>query len=171
MSVEENKAILRKLHEELNKGNHDIVDETFSPNAIRHIHEGTKDFKTIKEDAVKRWGPGKGNEAVIDDMIAEGDRVALWGTGRREGKCDLHFCFIVRFSEGKIAETWNMISLQSGHLAPFPLPPIGKNNITKSNVIFALPIAQAGLFVSKAGMSYLSDHLLLRWTWDTRGAA
>lgn len=32
MTVEENKAIIRKVDEEFNKGNYDVIDECFSDN-------------------------------------------------------------------------------------------------------------------------------------------
>ena len=53
MSVEENKAILKKLIEELDKGNVDVWDELVSPNAVRHAHDGDKDFKAMKLGTIR----------------------------------------------------------------------------------------------------------------------
>ena len=116
MSVEENKAVLKKFFEESNKGNIDAIDEAHSPDYVHHWHGGTKDFEEVKE-----MGRGfLGTTFSVDDMIAEGDRVALWGTVSREGKDDSHWCWIYRFSGGKIVETWNMISLQGSEKGMLP---------------------------------------------------
>ena len=111
MSAEENKEVIRKFFEELGKGNLDIVDEVYSPNLVRHWHEGTKNFKDIKQQVTKH----KGKITIsIDEMIAEGDRIASWHTyTRKEDGEKFNMCFIYRFSGGKIAEEWNMLSLQS----------------------------------------------------------
>ena len=36
MSAEENKAVIRRLAEAVNKGNLDAVDEIFAPDYVRH---------------------------------------------------------------------------------------------------------------------------------------
>ena len=112
MSTEKNKAILRKLHEELNKGNIDAYDESFSPDHINRFHGGSKTSAEQKDT----WNRGfilRKGDIFIDEMIAEGDRVATWVTVKREGERDKHSCAIYRFSDGKIVESWNMVSIQS----------------------------------------------------------
>ena len=122
MSTEKNKAILRKLHEELNKGNIDAYDESFSPDHINRFHGGSKTSAEQKDT----WNRGfilRKGDIFIDEMIAEGDRVAAWMTIMKiEGKGDKNGCAIYRFSGGKIVESWNMISIQSegkGAVLPF----------------------------------------------------
>ena len=109
MSAEENKAIVKKAIEERNKENFDAWREMFAPDFVRHLHEGQrKNLDEVTANELTGW------HFTVDDMIAEGDRVAVWGTMKKEGKDDYHWCFILRFSDGKFAEDWNMISIQSG---------------------------------------------------------
>ena len=119
MSAEENKAVIRKLYEELSKGNMDAYDEAFFPDHVHHFHGGTKTSSEQKE----AWSRVIGGGTLVDDMIAEGDRVAAWMTIMKiEGKGDKNGCAIFRFSGGKIVESWNMISIQSegkGAVLPF----------------------------------------------------
>ena len=121
MSVEENKAIVKRYHEGLNKGNVSITNELVSPDFVRHGAKGavTRDFKNLKELQEKISKVERGI-LITDDMIAEGDRIAWWGTLKSEGKADRHLCFIIRFSGGKIVEDWNMIRMQSGSFGYLP---------------------------------------------------
>ena len=89
-------------------GINDMKDR-FTPDFVHHYKGGEKKFG---DNSPK---PGRTN--IIDEMIAEGDRVAVWTTSKREGADDGHMCSIWRLSEGKIAESWNMTSLQ-GHMQP-----------------------------------------------------
>ena len=112
MSVEENKAIVKKAFEEANKGNIDAWAEAYSPNLVRHTGRGgskTRDFESIKEQVEKAYEEGA--TWVLDDMMAEGDRIALW-MGFKMGEIDEHYCFISRFSGGKIVEEWDMTAIQ-----------------------------------------------------------
>ena len=49
MSIEENKAIIKKFDEEMAKDNIDIADEVYSPNFVHHNAKGTMNFEEIKE--------------------------------------------------------------------------------------------------------------------------
>ena len=102
MSVEENKAILKKLFE----GNEDIFDEAFSPSIRHHWSDGKPQVKTF-EELKEMYRSSLGRSFTIDEMMVEGDRVAIWLTFG-----DKHACFIYRFSDGKIVESWNMVSIQ-----------------------------------------------------------
>jgi steroid delta-isomerase-like uncharacterized protein len=118
MSTEENKALVRHYFEELNKGNLDVIDETFSTNfvnqdssnpEVRSIEEYKQwlvEMKTAFPDA--HW--------TVEDPIAEGDKVVvrdtfqgthqgLWldidPTGRQVTVTSIHF---FRIQDGKIVE-------------------------------------------------------------------
>ena len=122
MTTEQNKAIFLRFMDELRKGNLDIIDEVCSsdfafhspnlPNWARGL-EGARKLATygsmLYRDA----------HGTLDDIIAEGDRVAVrWtitGTSigeRRPGIPDYGEKVAVgamswyRFVDGKIAEDW-----------------------------------------------------------------
>jgi steroid delta-isomerase-like uncharacterized protein len=141
MSVEDNKALVRRFGEAMNSRQLDALDEIVAPDFIRHCQatpevdvrslEGFKEF--LRQDA-----------AVFPDsvqtarhVVAEGDLVAVWATyeGTQRGpmgpfpasgrRMRLDFAAILRIEKGKIAEmwvTWDNVSglAQLGH---FPLAP------------------------------------------------
>ena len=113
MSTEENKAILQRYFEEMNKGNVEVMNEIVSQNVVRHWKPGvTWDFGHTKETH-ERIFKEQGRTNVVDEMLAEGDRIMAWMT-LKGGKSDRHFCFLYRFSDGKIAEEWNLIGMKGG---------------------------------------------------------
>jgi steroid delta-isomerase-like uncharacterized protein len=121
---EQNKAIVRHVHEEMAKGNVAVFDEVLKSDYVRHCQamppdllelHGTEQFKAFIKEFL---------EAVpdvhdtIDLMIAEGDKVAyvttMTGTQTGQmgplppsGKEFTSINIIIhRFENGKIAETW-----------------------------------------------------------------
>jgi predicted ester cyclase len=80
MSAEENKAVIRRLIEEVyNEGNLDVVDELVAPDLFDHAavpehQHGIDGFKHVIE-WVRDISPDVHYE--IDDIIAEGDKVAV----------------------------------------------------------------------------------------------
>jgi predicted ester cyclase len=90
MSEEENKAVVRRFVEEMDKGNLDVADELVSPDAEDHSPmPGTPTRGPAAPKAV--WSmllqafPGAQNEVL--DMLAEGDKVVIRSrfTGRHDG--------------------------------------------------------------------------------------
>jgi len=76
MSLEENKAIVRRFIEELNKRNIAIMDELVAPDMVHPTlqvrgPENYKPFETALWKAFPDW-----HETILD-MIAEGDKVWL----------------------------------------------------------------------------------------------
>lgn len=136
MSIEENKAIVRRWNEELhNKGNVDIVDELADANYINHAdgsdREGFKRY-WLATDAVF-----SDRSIAIEDLIAEGDKVVIrWtlkathtgeymgvpATGKQWGMKGIS---IYRLANGKIVEDWSA-SDQLGLMQQLGLiPPMG----------------------------------------------
>lgn len=140
---EQNKAVVRHVHEEIAKRNPAVFDEALTANYIRHCQamppglqelHGTKQFKAfIKEflEAVPDL------HETIDLMIAEGDKVAYITTmtGTQTGPMgglpasgksfSVVNLIIHRLENGKIAETWvswdNVAMLtQLGFFPPTP---------------------------------------------------
>lgn len=74
MSLEKNKAIVRRLNEELNKQNIDIMDELVAPDFVDNTIglKGLKDFKQFYAALLKGFSDFNG---TIESIIAEGDKV------------------------------------------------------------------------------------------------
>jgi predicted ester cyclase len=126
MSTQENKATIYRLAEERNKGNLNVIDECFAENFIRYgqgvpnmDREGYKRFCFM---ILKGYPDIRFN---IDDMVAEGDKVAFrWtmtgtNTGEFLGKPPTgeHITYtedyFVRFVQGKIVEFSNLAAIPS----------------------------------------------------------
>jgi predicted ester cyclase len=121
MSTEENKALVRRFYEEIDRGNLEAMDELVAEDYIDHSpppfpvgpgREGLKDaFKLF-------WGATPGRH-VIEDQIAEGDRVVtrLTAFGKHEGdlpgaprtgnEMQMTAVTIHRIANGKLAEKWS----------------------------------------------------------------
>jgi hypothetical protein len=93
MSTEEIKALERRLFEETNKGKTSamaVIDELYDANIVLHCPRGKdicglKDFKRANEESFSEIPDA---HSTIDDMIVEGDKVAvrLTMTGTYSGK-------------------------------------------------------------------------------------
>ncbi len=122
---EENKAVVQRWFDEVwNKGRAESIDEMFAADGIAHgLSEdpghpitGPKEFKPFHE--VFR-GAFPDIEVVIEDMIAEEDKVAARCSvrGKHEGghlgiaashtPVDFTGITIVRIRDGQIVEAWN----------------------------------------------------------------
>ena len=122
MSTEENKAIVSRLFEELNKGNLDILDQIFAPDFVNHHpapgmtpdKEGVKQFIANMHNTFPdyRWN--------VEDLIAEEDKVVyrftmhgtdtggIMGMPPTGKKVVVEAIGIQRFSNGKVTERWNI---------------------------------------------------------------
>ncbi len=121
MSTEENKAVIRRLVEEVyNAGNLDAVDELVAPDVFNHPavaehRHGIDSFKHVME-WVRDISPDVHYE--IDDIIAEGDKVAVRMTqsGTHTGPIrgipptgksfSVDYVHWFRLAGGKVAELW-----------------------------------------------------------------
>ncbi len=123
MSAEESKAIMRRFWEVWEQGNVELLDELLAPEYINHTlaapdlpsgPQGVKEVVSIFRSGIPDL------KVVIEDMIAEGDKVVvrytlegthdgeLFGvppTGRR---LSIKSISIERVSEGKIREHWRI---------------------------------------------------------------
>jgi predicted ester cyclase len=138
MTAEENKALVRRFFEEIDKGNIAILDELVAEDYIDHSpppfpglppgREGVKQMFRIFQQAT----PGYHK---IEDQIAEGDKVItrLTSYGKHEGdlpgaprtgnEMKMTSITIHRIENGKLVEKWaekDMISLltQLGIMQP-----------------------------------------------------
>lgn len=139
MNPEENKAIARNYLEQVwNHQNLDVIDQVISPNYIQHIagvspgREGVKDFfRAI-------WLAFPDIRIIVDDMIAEGDKVAwrFTNAGTHDGpfrgiprtgkQVRLTGFALVRMENGQFAEAWgeqdNLGLMQQLGVFPAPKP-------------------------------------------------
>jgi predicted ester cyclase len=123
MSVEENKALMRHLFDESNKGKTAamaVIDELYDTNIVMHCPRGKdicglKDYKQANEESFDEIPDAY---SIIDDMIAEGDKVAvrLTMTGTYVGKMGdtvstskkvtVSMIMIDRVAGGRFVEEW-----------------------------------------------------------------
>jgi steroid delta-isomerase-like uncharacterized protein len=123
MSAEENKARVRRFWSVWEEGNIDLVDELLAVDHINHNPatpdqptgaEGVREVVTMFRSAMPDL------EVVIEDMIAEGDKVAVRYTleGTHEGelfgvpptgqRLSIKSIAVERVSEGRIKEHWRI---------------------------------------------------------------
>lgn len=123
MSTEQNKALVRRFLEEVfNQGKLETADELVAPTYLRHgmptsVSPGPESLKQSAA-AWRRAFPDVHGE--VDDILAEGDRVAYrWtirgthqggfmgaaGAGQQVTVSGMTF---FRFADGQIVETWDM---------------------------------------------------------------
>ena len=121
MTSEENKALVRRFYEEIDKGNVDAMDQFVAEDYIDHNPapfvaatglEGLKQSFRIFEKATPGYH-------IIEDQIAEGDKVVtrLTSVGKHEGDLpgaprtgnDMKMTSITihRIADGKLAEKWS----------------------------------------------------------------
>jgi steroid delta-isomerase-like uncharacterized protein len=123
-----NKDVVRRIVDEMfNEGRLDVSPEIFGPSFVDRGHEGA----TATEPGPQGWADFvkairlalPDLNATIQNMVAEGDYVAMWNTatathkgelfgvppsGKRIQLKDFHF---FRFADGKIVEHWNQVSV------------------------------------------------------------
>jgi len=132
--AEQNKAAARRFLEETDKGNLDVIDELVSPDAVDHNPfpgqapgaEGVRQVFAMLKAAFPDMSQS------IQDMVAEGDRVAIRSTlhGSHRGEflgipaTGKHVALpgidIIRFDEeGKMIEHWGLFDV------PLLMQPVG----------------------------------------------
>jgi steroid delta-isomerase-like uncharacterized protein len=122
VSAEENKAVSRRVAEEVfNGGNVDLADELYAPDYVLHDPSLPEDLhgpEGIKRYAAMTLGAFPDIRVAVEDQVAEGDKVvSRWtATGTHTGdlmgipptgrRVEISGVTINRFSGGKIAEDW-----------------------------------------------------------------
>ncbi len=118
--IEENKQVVRSFPERaINERNIDLIDEIFTEDVIDHhpVDEtrGREAIKGMTEYLHTAFGE---SATTVEDIIAEGDRVAIRWTSRgiHEGEFmgfeptgkpfEIEVTMLARMEDGKIAERW-----------------------------------------------------------------
>jgi predicted ester cyclase len=120
MSTEENKALAYRVVEEIfSQGDLNRVDELLAPDMV--VHDPDKELRgreQVKQGIVRLHAAFPDLRYTIEDLIAEGDKVAMryrgWGTHQGEFRGVLPTgkemtytgILILRFAEGKVVEHW-----------------------------------------------------------------
>ena len=113
MSVEENKAVARRWNEEIMNGRQleafdqvlhsDYVNRSGSDRSWAPTIQGPEQAKRYFGEVFQRspdW------QVILEDVIGEGDCVAVRGVFTNKGKPVANFIAFYRFSGGKIVEDW-----------------------------------------------------------------
>lgn len=113
--------VRRYIEEALNKGNLDIIKETFSENAVSHTPNGDlHGYDEITEPVIIRRNAFPDLQVTIGEQVAEGDKVVthLTFTGTHKGdyrgipatgkRATWKQIAISRIEKGKIVESWRI---------------------------------------------------------------
>ena len=120
MSTEENKTVVRRLYEEMNKHNWAGIEELYAPDYVVH---STGVFPDLDRAGLKQlmpavWTAFPDMHYTVEDMIAEGDKVVSRVTVRGTHQGDLMGMpptgkqvswtgiEIDRIEDGKFVESW-----------------------------------------------------------------
>lgn len=121
MSIESNKALVRRVFEEIyNQGRYDVADELIAPDYLSH--HGTESeivgAEGVKRAARQQRATFPDLHTTLDDLIAEGDKVVVRGRDRvthvtefmgypPTGRTfDITWMQIVRLENSKLVESW-----------------------------------------------------------------
>ncbi len=122
MSTEENKALVRRyLAEVYNNKNMAAIDELMASNFVAHAYGPPGDREGYKQTVSMLFTGFPDYHLTVEDMVAEGDRVAVrftWrgthkgefaGIGPTGKQVNVTAMTIHRISDGKVVETWGLV--------------------------------------------------------------
>jgi steroid delta-isomerase-like uncharacterized protein len=130
-----NKAVAQRVFDEiLNKGNYGLFDEIYAGDFVKHVDRHDTTLAQEIESAKAMRAASSDLVMTVEQMIAEGDKVAILYTGRGTStgpfqgmpatgkKYVVSGVTLYRFSKGKLAEEWtfyNMLDIlqQLGYMA------------------------------------------------------
>jgi predicted ester cyclase len=119
---EENKVLVRRFYDELNKGNLDIIDEMVCPDYVGHFPglpdlHGITALKPFHQAAMSTIPPRR---ITLEDLIAEGDKVIkrysvfgvhkgeILGVSPTNKEVNITGFSILRLVNGRIVEQWGL---------------------------------------------------------------
>ena len=122
MSVEENKALVRRFYEEIDRGNLEAMDELVAEDYVDHSpppFPGLGSGRAGLKRAFEIFWEATPGYHQIEDQIAEGDKVVtrltahgthegdLPGIPRTDSKLEMTATVIHRIADGKLVEKWS----------------------------------------------------------------
>ena len=124
MSIEENKALVRRVVEFWNHRDMEAFFEICAPEYVEHLPIGNISLTQLKEYAPRFFASFPDISITIQDMVAEGDKVAvlvncrathqgeymgITPTGR---KIDIPVAYIIKILGGRWVEFWNVTDIR-----------------------------------------------------------
>ncbi len=119
MSLEKNKAIVRRFNEAYNTHNWDLLDDLVAPEYFDHTRQ-LRGLETLKQQMKLGRQAFSDYRETIEDIVAEGDKVWVFLTYEATHTGDFHGIAptgnkltaptvdIQRLVDGKILEYWNV---------------------------------------------------------------
>ena len=114
MSIEENKAVVRRLMTEIERGNLASIDELIAPDFV--FHNPSDPSVGGGPEGYRRWLAQRGSPGndriTIEDQLAEGDKVAtrftVHGTHAETGKpVTVTVIAIDQLQDGRLVGHWD----------------------------------------------------------------
>jgi predicted SnoaL-like aldol condensation-catalyzing enzyme len=111
MSLEKNKALVRRGIEALNKKDLTVIEELIAPDYVDHTNflQSGEDIKKFYTEVFKTTPDF---HRTIEDMAAEGDKVwarfKMTATSPTGKKLELSVVTIYRITDGKLVESWSV---------------------------------------------------------------
>jgi len=109
MSLEKNKAIIRKANEALNKKDLTVIEEFIAAEYVDHTNQ-IRGRENVKKFYTRTFKDFPDFHKTIEDIIAEGDKVWVryktTGTASSDKKIELTSINIFRIVNGKVVEGW-----------------------------------------------------------------
>jgi ketosteroid isomerase-like protein len=112
---EQNKVLVSRIFEEIDKKNFDVYDELYAEDVVAHFPP----YPDFNREALKQSGQESYVEMpdythTIEDMIAQGDKVVVRltnrGTVKESGKkIEFPVILIGQIVDGKVVEIWGMV--------------------------------------------------------------
>ena len=109
MGIEANKAIIKEYHRHAVAGRLDEVRAMYREDAVHHGPAGARPAAASALSNIERH-LSSGADFQIADMMAEGDRVALWLVNRGTPTNQDVLVMVFRLADGKIVETTNTVA-------------------------------------------------------------
>ena len=117
MGTKENKALIRHIYDLINRGELEPYFELCAPEYVFHSINGDMSLEQARQFETKFFADFPDIKVTIEDVIAEGDKVAVlvtWkGVYKETGKkIKMTNANIFRITGGKLAELWNVTDIR-----------------------------------------------------------
>jgi predicted ester cyclase len=118
MSAAENKALAARVYEAINAQDLATLETLFDPKIVRHAM-GEIGIEHAKQAVIAAFAKSPGRHFVVEDLIAEGDRVSLRVSVYGDAVATEPQAIIMeifRFENGRVVEIWGA----GGAVRPLP---------------------------------------------------
>lgn len=112
MDIESHKNIVKRYIEMWNTGNEALADEVLAPGYRDHAHPEVTSVEHVKQALSKTRTAIPDFQITIDQIIGEGELVALRGIIYRtlQGQANIsHVLWLARIANGQMTELWTGI--------------------------------------------------------------